>query len=223
MKAWKKSLLALLTVLLLTSLCGCTKGSSAIELDTKNAIEDSVVEQLIDYTNTILSEPLQETSYEDFVMFRSMGQYFVSIPFDTNFEKRWGDFTALHGDIVTAECTEAEAEEGGYVSHIVLTGEDGQMMRLNVTFDDSMRPLSTTLEPYADDGNKTTGEKMAEAGMNTLIGLGVVFGVLILLTAGCRFGVAVAEWCSWRLSWRRSLPLWVSRSCALCQIRRMKW
>ena len=55
-------------------------------------------------------------------------------------------------------------------------------MRLNVTFDKAGVPVTSTLEKYADDAGKTLGDKLAEAGTNTLIGLAVVFSVLILLS-----------------------------------------
>ena len=65
---------------------------------------------------------------------------------------------------------------------IVLTGEDDEMMRLNISYSKAGNPFATTLESYADDSNMTFGQKMAQAGMNTLVGLLVVFAVLILLS-----------------------------------------
>ena len=182
MKNWKRIILTLLVVLLLPVLAGCKKGSSSLELETKNEIEEASIEKLIASTNSTISTLLQTYTFDEFKQYNEMGQLYGSIPFNESIRTRWGDFVELHGEVTKAECKEAEKTEDGYVSHVVLTGSDNQMMRLNVSFDETLAPLSTTLEPYADDTNKTTGDKMAEAGMNTLIGIGVVFSVLILLT-----------------------------------------
>ena len=182
-KPIKKLLAVLLAALLvLPVLTGCSKSSGAIELEAKNKIEEETLAEITRYANDNIGQLLSGNSYQAFVDYRAQGQILVSAPFDNSLNQRWGDFVSQHGEVVDASATESEKNEEGYVSHIVLTGEDGQMMRLNVTFSNSGHPYLTTLEPYADDSNMSFGDKMAQAGMNTLVGLLVVFAVLILLS-----------------------------------------
>ena len=182
MKAGKKiSLLLAVLLLFVPVMTGCEKGSTSLELEQKYAIENKSVENITALTNDSFG-PILTTPIEQVEEYVASGQHIVSVPFDNSFMARWRTFVDLHGQVVKAEARETEAEEEGFVSHIVLTGEDGEMMRLNITFDHNGTPYSTTVEPYAEDSDKTFGQKMAEAGMNTLVGLMVVFAVLVLLT-----------------------------------------
>ena len=169
-------------ILLLPTLTACTKSSSALELEAKNQIEETTLADITEYANEGIGMLMASNTYALFEEYTGQGNNLISIPFDNDLGLRWKNFVDLHGEVTHAEAKETEKKEGGYVSHIILTGEDGEMMRLNVTFTESAIPVSTTLEPYADDSGKTFGEKMAEAGMNTLVGILVVFTVLILLS-----------------------------------------
>ncbi len=179
-----KKVLALLfaVLLILPVMTGCAKSSGAIELEAKNTIEDNTLAQITEYTNEAIGGLLSKNTYQAFADYRAQGQGIISPAFDNALDKRWADFVAAHGEVVSAEAKESEAHENSYVSHLILTGEDGEMMRLNITFNESGNPYSMTLEPYADDSNMSFGEKMAQAGMNTLVGIIVVFSVLILLS-----------------------------------------
>lgn len=178
----KYSAVFLVMLLLLPVLTACAKSPTTVELEAKNEIEASIVEEVLKASNEGIA-PLLYTYNADYMeAVVAGGQYAYSVPFTKDLIKRWRDFEAEHGAIVDAEAVEAEAEEDGYVSHLILTGEDGGMMRLNVTFTKDATPYKTTLEKYADDSDQTLGSKMAQAGMNTLVGLLVVFSVLILLS-----------------------------------------
>ena len=156
-----RKLLAVLlaVVLLLPVLTGCSKSSGTIELEAKNAIEEETLAQITQYTNDSIGALLTNNTYQAYEDYLAQGQYLVNSPFDKSLNKRWGDFVALHGEVKSAEAVGAEAKEGGFTSHLVLTGEDDQMMRLNISFDAAGSPYATTLEPYADDSNMTFGEK----------------------------------------------------------------
>ncbi len=178
----RKLLAVLLTVLLLLPvLTACSKSSGTLELEAKNAIEEETVAQITQYTNDSIGALLTKNTYQAYADYRAQGQVLVNPSFDNSLDQRWGDFVEKHGEVKDAKAVESEAKEEGFVSHLVLTGEDDQMMRLNISFDKAGNPFATTLEPYADDSNMTFGEKMAQAGMNTLVGLLVVFCVLVLL------------------------------------------
>ena len=183
MKAGKKiSLLLAVLLLFVPVMTGCEKGSTSLELETKYEIENKSVEDITKLTNDSFGSIMTTTPIEKIEEYIASGQHFVSVPFDNSFLARWKSFVELHGQVVDAVARETEAEEDGFVSHIVLTGEDGEMMRLNITYDHNGTPYMTTIEPYAEDADKTFGQKMAEAGMNTLVGIFVVFAVLVLLT-----------------------------------------
>ena len=179
-----RKMLALLlaVVLLIPVLTGCSKSSGAIELEAKNTIEEETLAQITQYTNDSIGALLTKNTYAAFSDYRAQGQILVNPPFDNSLAKRWSDFVAQHGEVKSAVASETEAHEDGFVSHLVLTGEDDEMMRLNISYSKAGNPFATTLESYADDSNMTFGQKMAQAGMNTLVGLLVVFAVLILLS-----------------------------------------
>ncbi len=175
------ALLALL-VFLIPHLAGCEKSSSAVELETKQEIWDAQLERITSYVDEMISSTLMNATYEQFEQYIQGGNRFGTIPFDQDLMRRWGDFTALHGRVTDARCIETEREEDGYVSYILLTGEDGEMMRLSVYSSENNVPVRTTLERYAEDSGKTMGQRFKEAGGNTVVGLLVVFAVLVLLS-----------------------------------------
>ena len=181
-KTRRFGLMLLAVLLLVPALTGCTKSSGTLELEAKNTIEEETITDVLTLSEEGIGQMLLQYDSEFLANYLESGQSYGSIPFSNSLLTRWRDFESKHGKVTGVRADGAEGEEGTYVSHLVLTGEDGQEMRLNIHFDEAANPHSTTLEPYADDSGKTFGQKMAEAGMNTLIGLLVVFTVLILLT-----------------------------------------
>ena len=81
---------------------------------------------------------------------------------------------------------------GAFVSSetaVVTKGDDGYIARMNTVYE--KRAMEFTLiadedlskvETISFSPDYTTGEKMAKAGMNTLMGMGVVFAVLIFIS-----------------------------------------
>ena len=182
-RTWKLRLASLLLVIcLLPVLSACAKSSGKQESEAKAAIADDAVESVMRYTEQTVASVLTQTTSEEFAAYREQGGFYLSPPFDASLARRWADFEALHGKVTGAKVTEGEKEVEEFVSHLVLTGEDGEMMRLNIKYAANGAPVSSTLEKYADDTGVTLAGKLAEAGVNTVIGLGVVFSVLVLLT-----------------------------------------
>lgn len=182
MKSLKKSLIALLTVLLIVPvLAGCSKSTATVEKESKEIINESSTEAIKNYLDNNLAAVLTTYDYDTFVSALDQGAILVSIPFDVDLKTRWGAFVEKHGQIVDAYTIDVEKEGYEFEGYIALTGEDGEMMRLNIKMSQSATPLSATLEAYSDDSGQTLAGRLAEAGGNTISGIIVVFFVLAFL------------------------------------------
>ncbi|MCI1721307.1 MAG: hypothetical protein LKM41_00400 [Lachnospiraceae bacterium] len=183
MKHFKKILLIplfLITACLIMT--GCAKTAVQEETENKAAIEAADVASIQDFTDQQFAQQLVKANYEDFQSRVDSGEVVISRIFDNDLAQRWKTFTEKHGAIQKAEVAETNKTDDGYNCKLILTGEDGKMMALTITYDKGGYPLSTIIEDYTDDATKTVGSKMGEAGINIVVGLGVVFLILTFLT-----------------------------------------
>jgi sodium pump decarboxylase gamma subunit len=183
MKHFKKILLIplfLITACLIMT--GCAKTAVQEETENKAAIEAADVASIQDFTDQQFAQQLVKANYEDFQSRVDSGEVVISRIFDNDLAQRWKTFTEKHGAIQKAEVAETNKTDDGYNCKLILTGEDGKMMALTITYDKGGYPLSTLIEDYTDDATKTVGSKMGEAGINIVVGLGVVFLILAFLT-----------------------------------------
>ncbi len=184
MKKFKKLAIALLCVMMtMFALTGCSieKTSSQVETEALENIREANVDSIAEYTQNNFAQLLMSATYEQFASYVEQGQVVVSSLFDNDFGYRWKQFYDKHGDVISAEVDETMREGSEYTSRIILTGEDGEQMAMTITYDETMRPVSTTIADYADDSNETLGSKMKTAAGNTATGILVVFSVLVLL------------------------------------------
>lgn len=182
MKHIRKVLIPLLAVVIsMMALTGCEKTSSQIESEAVEAIRESTLESIATYTKDQFAAVLQGVPFEQYQVYAESGNIFVSLPFMNDFTARWKYFVDNHGQCVEAVVDETMRDEYEYTSRIIMTGEDGAQMAMTIFYDKNGTPYRTTIADYVDESNKTFGDKMAEAGGNTIIGLATVFLVLILL------------------------------------------
>lgn len=182
MKHIRKVLIPLLAVVIsMMALTGCEKTSSQIESEAVEAIREATLESIATYTQDQFAAVLQGIPFEQYQIYAESGNVFVSLPFMNDFTARWKYFVDLHGQCVEAVVDETMRDEYEYTSRIIMTGEDGAQMAMTIFYDKNGQPYRTTIADYVDESNKTFGDKMAEAGGNTIIGLLTVFMVLVLL------------------------------------------
>lgn len=102
----------------------------------------------------------------------------------------YSNFAAIVGDeacgaFVSYDNLKVEEVEGDSidVSAVLHFIEKDYQMTLHVTCFNTIGAQVTSTEfGLADEGNETFGEKMSSAGINTLVGMGVVFAVLIFIS-----------------------------------------
>lgn len=185
MKKLKKFILAFLCVIMAAfalTACGIEQTSSQTETNAEEEIRAQNVEDIETYVTNNFVPLLTNTTYEQFEDYVNQGQVVVSYLFDNDFGYRWKEFVDAHGEIQDAKVDQTErTTDGDYTSRIILTGEDNQQMALTLTFDKTMRPVSTSIEDYSDDSKETLGSKMATAAGNTATGLITVFAILVFL------------------------------------------
>ncbi len=183
MKNLKKFMISFLCVAAAClALGGCEKTSSQIESESREAIKARNLEDVRTYTEEYFAEAMKKLSCEQLASYMDEQGAVVSIPFDNDWQYRWAQFEEKHGKVTDAVVDLVDKTDNGFTGRIILTGEDEGQMALTVTYDSSLRPISTAIADYSDDSQETLGSKMAAAGINTVTGLLVVFSVLILLS-----------------------------------------
>lgn len=184
MKKLNKFILAFLCVLMAAfAMTGCgQENSSQKEASAEESIRSQNIQDIADYTKNNFIPLLTSTTYEQFEDYVNQGQVVVSYTFDNDFGYRWGEFVKAHGDITDAKLDQTErTTDGDYTSRIILTGKDKKQMALTITFDQGMRPMSTSIEDYTDESKETLGTKLETAAGNTATGLITVFAILAFL------------------------------------------
>lgn len=184
MKKLNKFILAFLCVLMAAfALTGCgQKDASQLEASAEESIRAQNIQDVADYTKNNFIPLLTSTTYQQFEDYVNQGQVVVSYTFDNDFGYRWGEFVKAHGDVTDAKLDQTQrTTDGDYTSRIILTGKDKKQMALTITFDQGMRPMSTSIEDYTDESKETLGTKLETAAGNTATGLITVFVILAFL------------------------------------------
>ena len=180
MKRLKRAVLVSLCLMIsVLTFAGCEKTPAEESAENKTAIQENQVAAVESFTENFASQ-LTQVNYSDFQSSVDSGQ--ISGLFYLDFAQRWKTFSEKHGEIKDTKVIETSKTDTGYSSKIVLTGEDQQMMALTIVYNVSMTPISTDIEDYTDDTTVTIGSKMESAGINIVVGLGIVFLILIFLS-----------------------------------------
>lgn len=166
---------------MLVLLTGCSKSSLAIESEAKEEMHEETVDSVGRVLEENVAALLVQADYETFAAYTDQGETYINPAFDNDLKVRWKEFNDLHGKITDARLDGVERKGNDYAGHLVLTGEDGEQMRLNIVMTETCTPISTTMEAFSDDSKDTFGMKMSKAGMRTVTGLLVVFVVLVVL------------------------------------------
>ena len=99
---------------------------------------------------------------------------------DTVMESALNSWKSVRGDLgalVSSEAAEVGIVDDGYVARIPAVFEKRNAEFSVIVDEDLANITSITISP-----EYTTGEKLSKAGMNTLMGMGVVFLVLIFIS-----------------------------------------
>ena len=160
-----KKLLAILGVITcMVGLCACGQEETKASADTAN--DDMLIQQfeaMVEQFNMVISQDAVEQFTADPVIYNAL----------LDWQNALDDIGTFNGT------------DGGYVDH----GEEDIVIGINVTGSSHNAVVEfvlsgdmTALEGVSTNVEYSVGENMARAGMNTLIGMGTVFVVLILIS-----------------------------------------
>lgn len=164
----KRVLLVLCMVTCLFSLSACTKEDSASSVDP--AISASLQQDTIGLLESVLAIPEDQMTYV-IEQNREAGNEGVA----AGIENYLGSVDEL-GAYVSSEGGTVEQTDDGYVITIHATFEK-HPVNFEVEVDGEMMIVSMMFNPIY-----TTGEKLQKAAMNTVMGMGTVFIVLIFIS-----------------------------------------
>jgi len=170
----KRVLLVLCMITCLFSLAACSKDSEAEEIDAATAAEIcQAAEGMLESLTTL---PQEEMAAYEKSWTKSKNSVLLEGLSD------WKNIRKDSGDFVSILSSAAEETDGGYIGTVQADFTKRRVeYKLYITSDlQNITSMSFTPE-------YTTSEKMAKAAMNTLMGMGTVFGVLIFISflIGC--------------------------------------
>ena len=179
------SLLALLVCVM--SLAGCAGRETLPKEDMYKANSDKYVALLTSQTEEELNEQIAylEDNFEDFEQEIALYPYLMGS--GSKFDFTADAYLALFksyvsnmdefGAYVGVKEYEGGVEKDGEVTYDVVYEFEKHDMRLSLVYDSHDIITTVTADPIY-----STGEILQKAGMNTLLGMGVVFAVLILIS-----------------------------------------
>lgn len=172
----KRIWLVLCMTVCLFALSGCSSETAASEAE----IDPSVLMTMQQGTQQELEIFNQMTSDEELEKEIATAQKNKSVVFE-NALKSWQSVKDDLGAFVSSETAVVTENEDGYTAKMHAVYEN-RNMEFAVSVDDAFTITSITFTP-----EYTTGERMTKAGMNTLMGMGTVFAVLIFISCliGC--------------------------------------
>lgn len=172
----KRIWLVLCMTVCLFALSGCSSKAAASEEE----IDPSILMTMQQGTQQELEIFNQMTSDEELEKEIASAQKNKSAVFE-NALKSWQSVKGDLGAFVSSETAVVTANDEGYTAKMHAVYENREM-EFAVMVDEDFTITSITFTP-----EYTTGEKMAKAGMNTLMGMGTVFAVLIFISCliGC--------------------------------------
>lgn len=165
-KITKKLMAVLLAIVCMTSLAAC---GSKVEM---SPVDEATQSYLVGQMESLLST-LGGMSAEELKMYEEVDDTFT-VAAVTNFEGVMEELGAYKG----IESTEIEVDEKEYtVTSLVQYEQRAAIVTLTLEFkSQSFTPMSITF-----DAQYSMGETLQRAGLNTLMGVGIVFCVLLFL------------------------------------------
>ena len=165
-KITKKLMAVLLAIVCMASLAAC---GSKVEV---SPVDEATQSYLVGQMESLLST-LGGMSAEDLKMYEEVDDTFT-VAAVTNFEGVMEELGAYKG----IESTEIEVDEKEYtVTSLVQYEQRAAIVTLTLEFkSQSFTPMSITF-----DAQYSMGETLQRAGLNTLMGVGIVFCVLLFL------------------------------------------
>ncbi len=162
----KRSWLALCMAVCLFALAGCSQAA-----ETEEEIDPSVLmtlQQYLDLFSTMTEEDLQQAldtsaKNKDTVMQSAL--------------KSWESTMDDLGALISSETPTVENVDDGYAVRI-----QAQFEKRNAVFSLIVDEDLSVISSISISPEYTTGEKLSKAGMNTLMGMGIVFLVLIFIS-----------------------------------------
>lgn len=188
MKRNMKKLISLLTLLVcVVSLVGCAAREKLPKEEMYQTKSDQYVKMLTSMSEEELNEQIAglEENFEDFEQEVALYPYIggTGQKFDFTAEaylalfKSYASNLDEFGAYVGVKEYEGGVEKDGEVTYDVVYEFEKHDMRLSLVYDSHDIVTTVTADPIY-----STGEILEKAGMNTLLGMGVVFAVLILIS-----------------------------------------
>lgn len=188
MKRNMKKLISLLTLLVcVMSLAGCAAREKLPKEEMYQTKSDKYVKMLTSMSEEELNEQIAglEENFEDFEQEVALYPYIggTGQKFDFTAEaylalfKSYASNLDEFGAYVGVKEYEGGVEKDGEVTYDVVYEFEKHDMRLSLVYDSHDVVTTVTADPIY-----STGEILEKAGMNTLLGMGVVFAVLILIS-----------------------------------------
>ena len=169
MKNIKRIWLALCMSLCLFALTACSGANdAAVELEAEAV---SNMQMLAENYINAFSEMTAEDVATQLASATKSKDYTMQTAF-----KSWESVMADLGALVSYETATVELGDEGYIARINAVYEQ-RNMEMTVMVDEEF----TEIQGISFSPEYTMGEKMTKAGMNTLMGMGVVFAVLIFI------------------------------------------
>ena len=170
MKNIKRIWLALCMSLCLFALTACSgSGDAVVELEAEAVSNMQMLAE--NYINAF-----SEMTDEDLATQMAAATKSKDYTMETAF-KSWESVKGDLGALVSYETATVTLGDEGYIARINAVYEL-RNMEMTLMVDEEF----TTIQGVSFSPDYTTGEKMAKAGMNTLMGMGVVFVVLIFIS-----------------------------------------
>lgn len=188
MKRNMKKIISLLTLLVcVVSLAGCAAREKLPKEEMYQTKSDKYVKMLTSMSEEELNEQIAglEENFEDFEQEVALYPYIggTGQKFDFTAEaylalfKSYASNLDEFGAYVGVKEYEGGVEKDGEVTYDVVYEFEKHDMRLSLVYDSHDIVTTVTADPIY-----STGEILQKAGMNTLLGMGVVFAVLILIS-----------------------------------------
>lgn len=188
MKRNMKKIISLLTLLVcVISLAGCAAREKLPKEEMYQTKSDKYVKMLTSMSEEELNEQIAglEENFEDFEQEVALYPYIggTGQKFDFTAEaylalfKSYASNLDEFGAYVGVKEYEGGVEKDGEVTYDVVYEFEKHDMRLSLVYDSHDIVTTVTADPIY-----STGEILEKAGMNTLLGMGVVFAVLILIS-----------------------------------------
>lgn len=188
MRRSMKKIISLLTLLIcVMSLAGCAEREKLPKEEMYQTKSDQYVKMLTSMSEEELNEQIAglEDNFEDFEQEVALYPYISGAgqKFDFTADAYLALFKSYAGNLeefgayVGVKEYEGGVEKDGEVTYDVVYEFEQHDMRLSLVYDSHDIVTTVTVDPIY-----STGEILEKAGMNTLLGMGVVFTVLILIS-----------------------------------------